>query len=249
MPALNYDYDYIEYRNGRRVGSAVAQVRPASTNRTYSTPRTATTRRTTSQVARPTTRVNSTTQNVTNRKKVATKQTTTKGKVAVKKAPNTKSTSVKKSKIDIPLEPSKKIAKKPEAMNLKATKASAKTNSSSTLKNLALVSVFFCLFFMVCYRYSLINEQFSSIKTLKNDLVKVQTANEQLQADIESKTDLTYVENYAKYQLGMQKPTSSQIQYVSVEKRDKITTPVTIDEGEDLNWFENIINEIRKIID
>ena len=32
MPALNYDYDYYEYRNGRRVGSAVPQRRTTTSN-------------------------------------------------------------------------------------------------------------------------------------------------------------------------------------------------------------------------
>ena len=253
MPALDYDYDYYEYRNGRRVGSVASKPRTTSTNRAYATPKTTTTRRTTSQVAKPTTRKVATTRTAT-----VKKQATTNKKVAVQKSVVTKkkqvttakpkATNVKKSKIDIPLESSKKLAKKPEAVKLSA-KTNAKTNSTNTLKNLALVSVFFCLFFMVCYRYSLINEQFSNIKKLKSELLTIQTSNEQIQADIESKTDLTYVENYAKYQLGMQKPSNSQIQYVHVDKQDKITTPVSISEEQEMNWFESLIYEIRKIID
>ena len=83
---------------------------------------------------------------------------------------------------------------------------------------------------MICYRYSVLNEEFSGIKKLQTQLVEAQAVNDQLQAEIESKTDLTYVENYAKYQLGMQKPSASQIQYVNVEKQDKITKPVTIED-------------------
>lgn len=237
MPALNYDYDYYEYRNGRRVSSASVQPKAPSVRTTNTTRRTTQTNTITQKrVTSP----KKSTENVRTKKQTSKAQTT-KRKVATSK----------KSSIDIPLTSSKKIINKPKEMTLTKPKIKSKTKSNVgvTLKNVALVSVFFALFFMVCYRYSVINEEFSEINSLKNDLTKIQNANDQVQADIESKTDLTYVENYAKYQLGMQKPSSSQIQYVSVEKQDKITTPVTISEESELNWFEKIVSEIRKIID
>lgn len=257
MPALDYDYDYYEYRNGRRVGSSVPQRKATtSTNRTYNTSKPATARRNTISTAKtavtkkPGMQVAKTAikkQNEVGRKVVVQKKATIKKKINAE----AKSQNVKKSKIDIPLEASKKIANKPEAMTLNEPRTQVKSNVSfvSQLRRLALVSVFFSLFFVICYRYSVINEQFSSIKKLKAELVTMQTVNEQIQADIESKTDLTFVENYAKYQLGMQKPTASQIQYVQVDKQDKITTPVSINEVEEKNWFEKMISEIRKFID
>ncbi|MBQ9267810.1 MAG: septum formation initiator family protein, partial [Clostridia bacterium] len=176
-----------------------------------------------------------------------TKRVPKKTNIATTKKPVTKT----KSSIDISLESSKKLNNKPQEMSLKKAQVAAKpkTSLTSVLRNIALVSVFFSLFFMICYRYSVINEKFNSIKKMKNELAEIQAVNGQVQADIESKTDLTYVENYAKYQLGMQKPTSSQTQYVSVEKKDKITTPVVMEDENEMNWFEKIINEIRKIID
>lgn len=239
MPALNYDYDYYEYRNGRRTSSASVQSKTSNAKMTN------TTRKVTQS------------KNATPKKNMVSKKSVE--KVQTKKQASTAQTSKRKvatsrkSSIDIPLTSSKKIINKPKEMTLTKPKIKSKTKSKSnvgvTLKNVALVSVFFALFFMVCYRYSVINEEFSEINTLKSDLIKIQNANDQVQADIESKTDLTYVENYAKYQLGMQKPSSSQIQYVSVEKQDKITTPVTIAEESELNWFEKIVSELRKIID
>ena len=237
MPALNYDYDYYEYRNGRRTSSASVQ------SKTPNAKMTNTTRKVTQS------------RNATPKKNVVSKRSVE--KVQTKKQTSTAQTSKRKvatnikSGIDIPLTSSKKIINKPKEMTLTKPKIKSKTKSNVgvTLKNVALVSMFFALFFMVCYRYSVINEEFSEINTLKGDLIKIQNANDQVQADIESKTDLTYVENYAKYQLGMQKPSSSQIQYVSVEKQDKITTPVTIAEESELNWFEKIVSELRKIID
>ncbi len=237
MPALNYDYDYYEYRNGRRTSSASAQQKALNAKMNNTTRKVAQSRNATPK------------QNVVSKRsveKVQTKKQTSKAQVSKRKVATSR-----KSSIDIPLTSSKKIINKPKEMTLTKPKIKSKTKSNVgvTLKNVALVSVFFALFFMVCYRYSVINEEFSEINTLKSDLIKIQNANDQVQADIESKTDLTYVENYAKYQLGMQKPSSSQIQYVSVEKQDKITTPVTIAEESELNWFEKIVSELRKIID
>lgn len=250
MPALNYDYDYYEYRNGKRANSVSMQPKVALTknaiqNRKTTNANTVATKRktTTASNTSPKTAVTKKSTNKVSTNRVAKKVTTSKNK---------KNTNVaKKSSIDIPLTSSKKIKNKPAEMTLKKPKIKTKSKSSIgvTLKNIALVSVFFALFFMVCYRYSVINEEFSEVNTLKNELVKLQNANEQVQADIESKTDLTYVENYAKYQLGMQKPSSSQIEYVNVEKQDKITTPVTISEDVELTWFEKVVNEVRKIID
>lgn len=250
MPALNYDYDYYEYRNGKRANSVsmqpeVALTKNASQNRK-------TTNANTVAPKKKTTTSNSTAQKTAVTKKSTNKVSTNRVAKKVTTSKNKKNTNVaKKSSIDIPLTSSKKIKNKPAEMTLKKPKIKTKSKSSIgvTLKNIALVSVFFALFFMVCYRYSVINEEFSEVNTLKNELVKLQNANEQVQADIESKTDLTYVENYAKYQLGMQKPSSSQIEYVNVEKQDKITTPVTISEDVELTWFEKVVNEVRKIID
>ncbi len=243
MPALNYDYDYYEYRNGRRVGSAVPQRRTTTSNNpSYNRVKTQPVTR------RPngyTQRTVHSTRPVVQAKQNNVKKTPANRPAGVKKTNAIQSKP--KSKIDIPIESTKKITNKPEKMTLNAPKT--KMNLTAVLKKVALVSIFFCLFFMICYRYSVINEEFSNIKGLKRDLAEIKTTNEQLQADIESKTDLTYVENYAKYQLGMQKPTNSQIQYVSVEKQDKITTPVTIEESTEASWFENIMREIRKIVD
>ena len=243
MPALDYDYDYYEYRNGRRVTGS-------SYNNKVGTNRVATTRS-----ANPRVNANRTYQTTVNRK-INTATKTTQKRVTTNKTKTIQKTVTnnilkRKSNIDIPLESSKKIANKPKEMTLKkpVVEEKAKISFASAIKNVALVSVFFFLFFLVCYRYSLINEQFNGINKLKKELTVLETTNEQLQADIESKTDLTYVERYAKYQLGMQKPTSSQIQYINVEKKDRITTPVTIDEEEELNWFEKAVSEIRKIID
>ena len=60
---------------------------------------------------------------------------------------------------------------------------------------------------------------------------------------------ISYIENYAKYQLGMQKPKESQVQKISIGKQDKIILPVEINEEEEKSLFENILQDVRKILD
>jgi hypothetical protein len=112
-----------------------------------------------------------------------------------------------------------------------------------------MVGLMFSVFFMICYRYSKINESFQGIQQIKSDIEISQALNGQLEAEIASKTDLSYIENYAKYQLGMQKPSNNQIKRITLEKEDKITTPVNMDEKTNDNAVINILKEIRKILD
>ena len=47
----------------------------------------------------------------------------------------------------------------------------------------------------------------------------------------------------------MQKPKESQIQKINVGKQDKIILPIEIYEEEEKNLFENLIEDIKKILD
>ena len=97
----------------------------------------------------------------------------------------------------------------------------------------------------ICYRASIKNEKFNSIERAKKQLLNAQTVNEQLQADIDSETDISYIENYARYQLGMQKPQDSQIMYINVEKQDKIYTQTKLDDEEKAqSWFDVVVEKI-----
>ena len=117
------------------------------------------------------------------------------------------------------------------------------------LKNTFVASIIFGMLFLVCYRYSCINEAFNEVNDLKDSLKKKQTVNAQIESNIQKETDLAYIENYAKYQLGMQKPKDSQIQKINVKKQDKITTPIEIKEEEEEGVFTKILNGLLKILD
>lgn len=266
MPLASYDYDYYEYVNGRRTSKTTYA--PQTTNKrssatgarkttTSQTRRVATSTKSkkATNATRPQTRKNvSTTSKKTlaTTKKAAPKTTTVKrAKTTTSKVASRTTQRAKKYDIDIPIRTSSKIANKPKEMTLKKPKA--KVNAALALKQALTrtfgVAVFFAIAFAICYRYSLMNEEFIELRNIKKEYETIQNVNEQLEADIESKTDLTYIENYAKYQLGMQKPSDSQLKYVSIEKRDRVLTPVTIEEETDANWFTKLCEEVRKLLD
>ncbi|MBO5179717.1 MAG: hypothetical protein J6B87_05170 [Clostridia bacterium] len=252
MPLASYDYDYYEYTNGRRVNKTSYSVAPAKRHTT-----TTQTRRTSSssvpQTKRSATRTTTTTRRTATTVPVkrttnTTKKTSTKAGTAKKNVAQT--TRKKKYDIDIPIKTSSKITNKPQEMTLKKpkTKKSVQALKDALIKTFGVV-VFFAIAFAICYRYSLINEEFIALKNVKKEYQNMQIVNEQIEADIESKTDLTYIENYAKYQLGMQKPSDSQKRFVSIENKDKILTPITIEDDANKGWFELLCEEVRKILD
>ena len=124
-----------------------------------------------------------------------------------------------------------------------------KAKVKNTFKNVLLVGLLFSMFFLICYRYTAINEAFSEVNTIKSDLKNKETINAQMESTIKQNTDLAYIENYAKYQLGMQKPKSSQIQKLTIEKEDKITTPIEIKEEKEETTFQKILNDVIKVLD
>ena len=101
--------------------------------------------------------------------------------------------------------------------------------------------------FCILYRSSMINEKFNMVEKAKKELVTIQTVNEQLQSEIERETDLSYIENFAKYQLGMQKPQDSQIVYVNIQKQDRVLTPVVIEEDIEESWFDKLVEKVSNM--
>ena len=60
---------------------------------------------------------------------------------------------------------------------------------------------------------------------------------------------MNYIEKYAKYQLGMQRPTDNQIVRINYAKQDKISTPVVIEETKELGFFEKLFNDLLNLVD
>ena len=273
MPAVDYDYNY--YNSARKVNKTANTRRAtkvdssvlASSNKKqtynktsestknqvrramYESPKTQTSKRTTKAAV-----ISRTTKKVTKRnvdldipvidhgKKVTAVNRKSTNKQMTNRQAATKQINTKNN-----VKPVEMKLKKPEASAVQKKKARAK--AVSRVKNVLYLCLGFAIAFLICYRYSLINEKFNVLEKTKKELATAQTVNEQIQADIDSQTDLSYIENYAKYQLGMQKPSNSQIVYVNVEKEDRILTPISIEEDSEKTWLDQLYEEIVKLFE
>ena len=84
------------------------------------------------------------------------------------------------------------------------------------------------------------NMSMENIK-LKKELAELNNVNAQLQLRAEQSVNLSYVEQYAQENLGLQKPQNYQIEYINVNKQDLIDNKVT---NENKNWFKEILFNI-----
>ena len=139
----------------------------------------------------------------------------------------------------------KKSTVSKKTINEKKQKELAQRNN---IKIMLYIGIIFAMLFAVSYRNALIAQTYSQVKELKSELAKVEKENEQLEVNIESKTNLSAIEKKAQEELGMKKLSDSQAIYVSLDKTDYIESAAeSVKLEEDLNWFERIINEIKNI--
>lgn len=207
--------------------------------------------------ARPTTRKATTVEAVKSANRASVRAIMAEnGKTTTKKKATATRRKTSNKNLEVP-EMLKAKAAKPKEMSLKhadkvvAPKKKAKTvakKKESVLKTMALSMFAFSMLFLICYRSSAINESFNALGNIKSDLEDANTVNAQLASDIETQTDISAIETYAKYQLGMQKPKDSQIKKIVINKEDKISTPVVI-ETEDDSTLSRFLHDIRNILD
>lgn len=127
-------------------------------------------------------------------------------------------------------------------------KQKAKIKLSSKAKAIVCVGIVFSVLFAISYRNTMISERYSQIKKLKNDLSAIEKENEQLEVNIESKTNLGNIEKEAKDKLGMKKVGDKQTVYVELNKQDYIEAPSEdIKLNESQNIFHKIIEKIKSI--
>lgn len=87
---------------------------------------------------------------------------------------------------------------------------------------IAYIGIGFIILFAISYRNSQIDENFSKIQVLRNQLSAIEKENEQLKVSIENGSNLNNLEQQAKEMLGMQKLSNKQSVYVSLPKVDYI---------------------------
>jgi len=123
-----------------------------------------------------------------------------------------------------------------------------KVAQSKNVKIMLCLGIIFAILFAVSYRNALVAQRYNELKNLKVQLSKIEKENEQLEVNIESKTNLSAIEKVAREELGMKKLNDSQAIYVSLDKKDYIESAAeSVKLEEELNWFEKIINQIKNI--
>lgn len=103
----------------------------------------------------------------------------------------------------------KNIKKKKEERRLKA-------------KIIMYICITFAVVSVIGFRNAQIDENFEKVQELKSELASIEKENAQLEVSIESSLNLTNLEQQARTQLGMQKLTNKQTEYVSLPKNDYI---------------------------
>ncbi len=141
-----------------------------------------------------------------------------------------------------------KTKKKVSVKNKNNKKQKSPVKISSKAKAIVCVGIVFSVLFAISYRNTVISERYSQIKKLKNDLSVIEKENEQLEVNIESKTNLSNIEKEAKDKLGMKKIGDKQTVYVELNKQDYIESPSeNIKLNENQNIFQKIIEKIKNI--
>lgn len=145
-------------------------------------------------------------------------------------------------------EPIKKKYPKKSTVSKKNINTQNKSNKIKNIKVMLYIGIIFAILFAISYRNALVAQRYNELKNLKVQLSKIEKENEQLEVNIESKTNLSAIEKKAKETLGMKKLDDSQTVYVSLDKSDYIESAAeTVKLEENLNWFEKIINVIKNI--
>lgn len=128
------------------------------------------------------------------------------------------------------------------------TQKQANVAQAKNIKIMLYIGMIFAILFAVSYRNALVAQKYNELKNMKVQLSKIEKENEQLEVNIESKTNLSAIEKRAKEELGMKKLGDSQTVYVSLDKTDYIESAAeSVKLEEELNWFEKIIDIIKNI--
>ena len=140
----------------------------------------------------------------------------------------------------------KKYPKKSTAKKQQKQQENKKKMQAQKRRAIAAVMIFFAVLFAISYRNTVISEKYSQIKQVKSNLAAIEKENEQLQVNIESKTNLGAIEREAKDKLGMKKLSDAQTVYVNLDKQDYVesaTDDVVMNNNQTI--FQKIMNTIK----
>ena len=134
--------------------------------------------------------------------------------------------------------PKKSTAKKKNVKKVQQhEKNKAKLHLQAQTKAIIYVGLLFAILFAISYRNTVISEKYSQIKEMKENLATIEKENEQIEVNIESKTNL-----------GIKKLDEDQTIYVNLDKQDYIESAsddVIMEDNQ--NIFQKIIKKIQTL--
>lgn len=99
-------------------------------------------------------------------------------------------------------------------------KAKNEMGGREKFKTICTVLVCFGVAFYIILRYAAITEANSKVESMKKQLTKLESANQQTQVELDRSIDLKKVEEVAENKLGMQRPEKFQTVYVNLQSND-----------------------------
>ncbi len=132
------------------------------------------------------------------------------------------------------------------AASKKKVKVKSAERARKNLMNLITLLTVFAVAIIICSRYVYIYGQNETLQQKEKTLKDMQTANTQLEMNIEQSVDTKSIEEYAEDQLGMQKPERYQTNYVIVSGDDEMVHDDKADTGDEgiLGVFTGLIRAI-----
>jgi cell division protein FtsL len=148
-----------------------------------------------------------------------------------------------------PKKPKKNNAKKPKIKSKKLKeKIKAKETVTARINFVILMVITIGCILFIMYNNVKINEAFAEVQTLTKTVSSLEKENSQILVNIQNNLNLSNIENIATSTLGMQKLSSKQTVYISLDTKDytEITTKA-IQKDEEQGFFTKIISKLKNL--
>lgn len=150
--------------------------------------------------------------------------------------PKKKKKIVKKKKSKVKIK-SEKFKEKQKAKDLQVVK-----RNFELIMFLAIISIV-----AVMYRTVKINEKFAEVQALTKQVAEIEKVNSQIAVNVQNSMNLSTIESLAMTNLGMQKLSSKQTVYITLDKRDYVESNVSPNTNKDESFISKFLNKISDI--
>lgn len=140
----------------------------------------------------------------------------------------------------------KKKAKKstPSKKTKSAKKKNAEKEAKIAKRNFTImIMIILGCTLLIVYRNVLINQSFSEVQSLSKEVASLEKENSQILVNIQNSLNLSTIESTATSTLGMQKLSSKQTIYISLDTKDYVEVSTEQTQEEKEGFFENLWNK------